>query len=53
MYLLLIKYNSIDGKVEAIPNLLQDILESLVSLQVTPVKPDSCIIDFFNEVRIV
>lgn len=38
-----------DGKVEVIPNLLQDVIETVVSLQVTPVKPDSCIIDFFNE----
>lgn len=38
-----------DGKMEAIPSLLQEVIERLLSLQVTTVKPDSCIIDFFNE----
>ncbi|KAL5721821.1 hypothetical protein ACHQM5_005417 [Ranunculus cassubicifolius] len=35
--------------VEAIPSLLEDVIERLVSSQVVPVKPDSCVIDFFNE----
>ncbi|KAF9625337.1 hypothetical protein IFM89_021707 [Coptis chinensis] len=34
---------------EAIPSLLQDVIERLLSLKITTVKPDSCIIDFFNE----
>ncbi|XP_043720220.1 RNA demethylase ALKBH10B-like [Telopea speciosissima] len=38
-----------DRKVEAIPGLLQDIIDRLVSLEVMNVKPDSCIVDFFNE----
>ncbi|KAG1358779.1 RNA demethylase ALKBH10B [Cocos nucifera] len=37
-----------DWKVEAVPSLLQDILDCTV-LQVLTVKPDYCIIDFFNE----
>ncbi|KAK9118041.1 hypothetical protein Scep_016134 [Stephania cephalantha] len=41
--------NSEDGKMEAIPALLKDIIEQLVLSQVMTVKPDSCIIDFFNE----
>lgn len=32
-----------------IPQLLQDVIDSLVSTQVLTVKPDSCIIDVFNE----
>ncbi|WOL02607.1 hypothetical protein Cni_G11326 [Canna indica] len=35
--------------VEAIPRLLQDVFDRLVELQVLPVKPDFCVIDFFNE----
>ncbi|XP_042479635.1 RNA demethylase ALKBH10B-like, partial [Macadamia integrifolia] len=38
-----------DRKVEAIPGLLQDVIDHLVSLQVMNVKPDSCIVDFYNE----
>ncbi|URE08702.1 Hydroxyproline-rich glycoprotein family protein [Musa troglodytarum] len=38
-----------EKKVEAIPSVLQDMLHSLVQLQVLPVKPDFCIIDLFNE----
>ncbi|KAK9115761.1 hypothetical protein Sjap_014708 [Stephania japonica] len=41
--------NSEDGKMEGIPVLLKDIIERLVLSQVVTVKPDSCIIDFFNE----
>nr|XP_010906320.1 RNA demethylase ALKBH10B isoform X2 [Elaeis guineensis] len=38
-----------DRKVEAVPSLLQDILDRVEQLQVLTVKPDYCIIDFFNE----
>ncbi|PIA63907.1 hypothetical protein AQUCO_00201312v1 [Aquilegia coerulea] len=38
-----------DRKMEAIPVLLQDVIDHLLSSQVIAVKPDSCIIDFFNE----
>nr|GMD15438.1 RNA demethylase ALKBH10B isoform X2 [Ipomoea batatas] len=38
-----------DRKIEPIPVLLQDLIESLMSKQVFPVKPDSCMIDIFNE----
>ncbi|CAN6478930.1 unnamed protein product [Victoria cruziana] len=38
-----------DRKVEQIPGALQDIADRLVQLQVMNVKPDACIIDFFNE----
>lgn len=37
--------------VEAIPKQLQDVIDNFVRMQVMTVKPDSCIIDFFNEVR--
>ncbi|XP_058078170.1 RNA demethylase ALKBH10B-like [Magnolia sinica] len=36
-------------KVEPIPSLLQDAINQFLRLQVTTLKPDSCIIDFFNE----
>lgn len=36
-------------KVESIPPLFQDIIERLVASQVMTVKPDACIVDFFNE----
>lgn len=35
---------------EAVPGMVQDMLDELVQLQVIPFKPDYCIIDFFNEV---
>ncbi|KAK1301292.1 hypothetical protein QJS10_CPB12g01599 [Acorus calamus] len=38
-----------DRKLEPIPILLQDIIDRLLNLQVMSVKPDSCIIDFYNE----
>ncbi|XP_010241461.1 PREDICTED: uncharacterized protein LOC104586031 [Nelumbo nucifera] len=38
-----------DCKMEPIPGLLQDVIDHLVHLQVMTMKPDSCIIDFFNE----
>ncbi|KAA3453303.1 2OG-FeII_Oxy_2 domain-containing protein [Gossypium australe] len=37
------------GIIEAIPSLLQDAIERLVDLQVITAKPDSCIIDVYNE----
>ncbi|XP_042451232.1 RNA demethylase ALKBH10B-like isoform X1 [Zingiber officinale] len=36
-------------KIEAIPSLLDSIFDCLVQLQVLPVKPDFCLIDFFHE----
>ncbi|WVZ11507.1 hypothetical protein V8G54_016037 [Vigna mungo] len=41
--------NLTDKKVESIPSLFQDIIERLVASQVMTVKPDACIVDFFNE----
>ncbi|RAL48058.1 hypothetical protein DM860_017849 [Cuscuta australis] len=38
-----------DRKIEPIPVLLQDIIDSLTSKHVFSVKPDSCMIDIFNE----
>ncbi|XXG40860.1 hypothetical protein AAC387_Pa01g1470 [Persea americana] len=38
-----------DRKMEAIPTLLQDIIDRFVRLEVMPTKAESCIIDFFNE----
>ncbi|PON60835.1 Alpha-ketoglutarate-dependent dioxygenase AlkB-like [Parasponia andersonii] len=38
-----------DRRIEAIPPLLQGVIERLLAMQVTTVKPDSCIIDFYNE----
>ncbi|KAF3793781.1 hypothetical protein EJ110_NYTH01934 [Nymphaea thermarum] len=38
-----------DRKVEQMPSALQDIADRLIQSQVMNVKPDSCIIDFFNE----
>ncbi|KAF1876422.1 hypothetical protein Lal_00029770 [Lupinus albus] len=38
-----------DKNVEPIPSLFQDIIHRMVSSQVMTVKPDACIIDFFNE----
>ncbi|OIW18917.1 hypothetical protein TanjilG_25360 [Lupinus angustifolius] len=40
---------SIDKNVEPIPSLFQDIIERMVSSQVMTVKPDACIVDFYNE----
>ena len=39
-----------DRRIEAIPALLQDAIVRLVDLQVMTAKPDSCIIDVYNEV---
>ncbi|KAJ3702990.1 hypothetical protein LUZ61_006695 [Rhynchospora tenuis] len=38
-----------ERKVEAVPGMIQDMLDQLVQLQVIPCKPDYCVIDFFNE----
>ncbi|GMH26280.1 hypothetical protein Nepgr_028123 [Nepenthes gracilis] len=38
-----------DRRIETIPGLLQDVIDRLLSMQVIPSKPDSCIIDVFNE----
>ncbi|XP_062113242.1 RNA demethylase ALKBH10B [Humulus lupulus] len=38
-----------ERRIEPFHPLLQDVIERLLSMQVTTVKPDSCIIDFFNE----
>ncbi|XP_059649805.1 RNA demethylase ALKBH10B [Cornus florida] len=38
-----------DRRIEPIPGLLQDIIDRLVSMQAITVKPDSCVIDIFNE----
>lgn len=35
--------------VESIPSFFQDIIERMVSSQVMTVKPDACIVDFYNE----
>lgn len=39
-----------DRRIEAIPALLQDAIDRLVDSQVMTAKPDSCIIDVYNEV---
>ncbi|GMI83449.1 hypothetical protein like AT1G14710 [Hibiscus trionum] len=41
--------SKVDRRIEAIPSLLQDAIERLVDLQVITAKPDSCIIDVYNE----
>ncbi|XP_024994029.1 uncharacterized protein LOC112527556 [Cynara cardunculus var. scolymus] len=38
-----------DRRIEPIPSLFQDVIEGLMAMQVLTVKPDSCIIDIFNE----
>ncbi|XP_037495703.1 RNA demethylase ALKBH10B [Jatropha curcas] len=38
-----------DRRVESIPTLLQDVIERFVNMQIMAVKPDSCIIDLYNE----
>ncbi|KAG5240557.1 RNA demethylase ALKBH10B [Salix suchowensis] len=37
------------SRVESIPALLQDVIERFVGMQVMTMKPDSCIIDIYNE----
>ena len=44
------KLNLADKNVEPIPSLFQDIIERMISSQVMTVKPDACIVDFYNEV---
>lgn len=39
-----------DKNVEPIPSLFQDIIERMAASQVMTVKPDACIVDFYNEV---
>ncbi|KAJ1393734.1 Alpha-ketoglutarate-dependent dioxygenase AlkB-like superfamily [Sesbania bispinosa] len=41
--------NLTDKNVESIPSLFQDIIERMAALQVMTVKPDACIVDFYNE----
>ncbi|EEF34858.1 RNA demethylase ALKBH10B [Ricinus communis] len=38
-----------DRKIESIPTLLQEVIERFVSMQIMTMKPDSCIIDIYNE----
>ncbi|XP_004236917.1 RNA demethylase ALKBH10B [Solanum lycopersicum] len=38
-----------DRKTEAIPGLLQDVIDQLSAMQALSVKPDACVIDIFNE----
>ncbi|XP_075481598.1 LOW QUALITY PROTEIN: RNA demethylase ALKBH10B [Primulina tabacum] len=40
---------STDHKAEPIPALLHDVIERLLNVQAFSVKPDSCVIDIFNE----
>jgi hypothetical protein len=42
--------NFAERRVESIPALLQDVIEHFVAMQVMTMKPDSCIIDIYNEV---
>ncbi|PPR97333.1 hypothetical protein GOBAR_AA23337 [Gossypium barbadense] len=39
----------VDRRIEAIPALLQDAIDRLVDSQVMTAKPDSCVIDVYNE----
>ncbi|KAL5763016.1 hypothetical protein ACOSP7_019280 [Xanthoceras sorbifolium] len=38
-----------DRRIESIPSLLQDVIDRLVGMQIMTTKPDSCIIDVYNE----
>ncbi|KAJ9135672.1 hypothetical protein P3X46_032825 [Hevea brasiliensis] len=38
-----------DRRIESIPTLLQDVIDRIVSMQIITMKPDSCIIDIYNE----
>jgi hypothetical protein len=42
--------NLTDKNVESMPSLFQDIIERMAASQVMSVKPDACIVDFYNEV---
>lgn len=39
-----------DRKIEPIPSLFQEFIERLMTMEVLKVKPDSCVIDIYNEV---
>jgi len=39
-----------EKNIESMPSLLQDIIERMTASQVMTVKPDACIVDFYNEV---
>ncbi|KAG6764343.1 hypothetical protein POTOM_031809 [Populus tomentosa] len=41
--------SSFERRLESIPALLQDVIEHFVAMQVMTMKPDSCIIDIYNE----
>ncbi|XP_074555662.1 uncharacterized protein LOC141811538 [Curcuma longa] len=41
--------SSEERKIEAIPSILCSVFDCLFEMQVLPVKPDFCVIDFFNE----
>ncbi|CAI9278759.1 unnamed protein product [Lactuca saligna] len=45
----LINGSSKDRKIEPIPNLFQDVIDRLITMQILTVKPDSCVIDIYNE----
>ncbi|KAK6931693.1 hypothetical protein RJ641_003486 [Dillenia turbinata] len=49
LHLLVIEDNCAERRIEAIPGMLEDVIERLVGMQVMSSRPDSCIIDFFNE----
>lgn len=40
-----------ERRTEPIPSLFQDVIERLMATQILSVKPDSCIIDIYNEVN--
>lgn len=40
-----------ERRTEPIPSLFQDVIERLMETQILSVKPDSCIIDIYNEVN--
>lgn len=42
--------NFTDRRIESIPSLIQDLIDRIVAEQMMTVKPDSCIVDFYNEV---
>lgn len=44
--------NVAEKKIEPIPALLQDVIDRLDGMQVFTTKPDSCIVDIYNEVTI-
>lgn len=38
-----------DRRIEPIPNLFQDVIDRLIAMKILTVKPDSCVIDIYNE----